>query len=208
MMFDVDDAGFLPFGEAWKRQYDAVEQVRRSGRSRLILCEHPTVLTLGRLAHQQHILSSREALARNGIAVVETDRGGEVTLHAPGQLVVYPIVRLDGPARDLHRYLHLLEETGIDFLDRFGIVSARVPGKTGVWVGERKVISIGIGVRRWVAFHGIGINISTDLSLFSLIRPCGLDVGMVSVAQILDRDVEMAAAKEMAVASFEACFNG
>lgn len=186
-MISIQDLGLIDYQNAWDIQRKYVDDVI-SGRIHhaLLLCEHPPVLTLGRLADPGHILFNEDILKDRGINVISVDRGGEVTLHAPGQLILYPILNLDGLGRDLHRYLYQLEQVGIDFLKLFGIVGKRVSGKTGVWIDDKKIMSIGIGVRKWVSFHGLGINIHTDLSLFRLIRPCGLDVDMTS----LDRQIQ------------------
>ncbi len=181
-MIQVVDLGLIPYGRAYALQRRCVEEVIAGGASRILTCEHPPVLTLGSLADEDHILVSGEERRRLGLDVVRTDRGGEVTLHAPGQLVAYPI--LDWRRRrDLHRYLHELEQAGIDFLREFGIVAQRCPGRTGVWVGRRKIASIGIGVRKWVTYHGMAINCRTDLRLFRHVRPCGLDVTMTSMEE-------------------------
>ncbi len=187
----IEDLGMISFEQAWQKQKQAVSEVIEGGEERIFMCEHPAVLTLGRSSSRKNLLATSEDLESKKIRVVEIDRGGDVTLHAPGQIVAYPIVDLNLRGRDLHKYLAQLEQVGIDFLESFGIVSLRVPGKTGVWVEDRKVIAVGIGVRKWVAYHGIGVNVKTDLKLFSLIRPCGLDEGVTSLEQCLGRPVEM-----------------
>jgi len=197
-MMDVRDLGLIDYNDAWRIQQQMVAQVIEDrARSFLLMCEHPAVLTLGRLADRKHILYSEQELARQGVSVVPVDRGGEVTLHAPGQLVVYPILNLEQYGKDLHRYLSMLEEAGIDFLKSFEVEGARVKGKTGVWVGERKLISVGIGVRKWVSFHGLSINIHNDLGLYRMIRPCGLDAAMTSLARETGRAVAMTPAKQV-----------
>ncbi|HRZ39961.1 MAG TPA: lipoyl(octanoyl) transferase LipB [Candidatus Omnitrophota bacterium] len=193
---NIEDLGLIPYEKAWQKQKEAVSRVIAGGQECLFFCEHPPVLTLGRSASRKNLLVPPDELANRGIRVLDVDRGGDVTLHAPGQLVAYPILDLNRRGRDLHRYLHQLEEVGIDFLRGFGIVSVRVSGKTGVWVKDRKLIAIGIGVRQWVAYHGIGINVKTDLSLFSLIRPCGLFEGVTSIEQCIGNAVDMAEAKD------------
>jgi len=192
----IEDLGMIPFEHAWQKQKQAVSEVIEDGEERIFVCEHPAVLTLGRSSSRKNLLVPLEDLEEKNIRVVEVDRGGDVTLHAPGQIVLYPVVDLSRRGRDLHKYLTQLEQVGIDFLRSFGIVSLRVPGKTGVWVENRKAIAIGIGVRKWVAYHGMGVNVKTDLKLFSLIRPCGLDEGVTSLEQCLGRPVDMPKAKE------------
>ena len=134
----------------------------------VLLTEHEPVLTLGRG-------TPPEAVAGVDLPVVEVERGGEATYHGPGQLVAYPILRLPEGRRDLHRYLRDLEEVVIGVLGEFELEGTRREGYTGVWLGERKICSIGVAVRRWVTYHGLAINLHTDLDAFRSFRPCGLD---------------------------------
>ncbi len=135
-------------------------------------------------------------LAPGEVEVVEVERGGDVTYHGPGQLVGYPIVHLRDGERDLHRFLRNLEQGVIDTLARHGIEAERIPGKTGVWTDGRKLTSIGIACRRWVTFHGLALNVNTDLSYFHRINPCGFQSSvMTSMAEQLNRPVDMAEVK-------------
>lgn len=164
---------------------DALVRARAAGETGdwLLYPDHPPVLTVGRNASEDGVRVDATALASLGIEVFEVPRGGDVTWHGPGQLVGYPVVALDRVGRDLHRWLRTLEEALIRALARHGIVSERSPGRTGVWVGERKIASIGVAVRRWVGYHGFALNVRPDLSGFSLIHPCGLKgVQMTSMA--------------------------
>lgn len=151
-------------------------------------------LTLGRSAHRQNIIASPHELLFRGVKLISADRGGDVTLHAPGQLVAYPVMDLKTMGRDLGVYLQKLEQTCVDFLLDFGIVAQGDEDRRGVWVGRCKIASIGIGVSRWVTYHGVGLNVSTDLGLFRLIRPCGLDVAMTSVKKLTGQAPSMAVA--------------
>jgi len=152
----------------------------------LLLVEHPPVITLGRGFQPQNLPVPRETLEARGIAVHEIDRGGDVTYHGPGQLVGYPIFDLGGHRRDLHWFLRQMEEALITALAAFGIPGERNPGYTGVWTQNRKIASIGIHVRQWVTWHGFALNVTTDLSYFDLIVPCGIpDVQMTSIQQEL-----------------------
>ncbi len=189
----IEWLGRLPYAEALETQRKAVDA--RSGGvagDRLLLLEHPAVVTLGRSSHEEHLLCSREELAARGIEVHEIARGGDVTYHAPGQLVGYPILDLAARGRDLHAYLRSLEETLIAALACLGVKGARIEGKTGVFVEreagdrgpDRKIASIGVGVRRWVSYHGFALNVSLDLSGFDAIVACGLQgVEMTSIAR-------------------------
>lgn len=193
---ETRDLGLIDWAEAYAIQKSCVDDVLRGESEKLLLCEHPKVITLGRLAKAQNVFFPQGDLAAQGVKVLAIDRGGDVTLHAPGQLVVYPILDLNHYGRDLKKYLFKLEEVTIDFLRGFGILTSRFPGRTGVWQGNKKIVSIGIGVRRWTSFHGLGINLNTDLSLFQLIRPCGMDVSMASVQSLTGNVVDMTKAKK------------
>ncbi len=149
----------------------------------LLLLEHPPVVTLGRTSKAQNLVASPALLAARGVELFEVERGGDVTFHGPGQLVGYPIVNLRGHKQDLHWYLRRVEEVLIRALDQIGIAAERSEGRTGVWTGDRKIASIGVHARDWVTWHGFALNVSTDLSFFDLMVPCGLaGVTMTSVA--------------------------
>jgi lipoyl(octanoyl) transferase len=178
------------------------ERQRGERRDALVLVEHPHVITVGRTRGAlAHILGAGE------VDVVEVERGGDVTYHGPGQIVAYPILLLGEAERDLHRFLRNLEEGMIRTLARYGIAADREPGKTGVWIdGSRKIASIGIACRKWVTFHGLALNVTTDLSYFTRIQPCGFDAAvMTSMAHELGRDPDLAAVKSDLVADLGAC---
>ncbi len=177
---DVVRPGLVPYDRATAWQEGLVERRRAGGSDVLLLLEHPPVYTLGRGADPRFL----GAGADGPIPVVRAGRGGQVTYHGPGQLVGYPIVDLRGHRQDVHWYVRELEQVLIDALDAFGIVAGRVTGLTGVWVdGRRKIASIGIGIRRWVTWHGFALNVGRDLTPFAAITPCGLSgVVMTSVA--------------------------
>ncbi|MBI2933721.1 MAG: lipoyl(octanoyl) transferase LipB [Planctomycetes bacterium] len=148
----------------------------------LLLLEHPPVITLGKMARPEHVLG-------HDIETVQTDRGGDVTYHGPGQLVGYPIVRLERP--DVKRYLHQLEEVMIRVAADYGIQATRCAGMTGVWVGDAKIGAIGVRVQQWVTSHGFALNVNTDLRHFERIVPCGLKGKRVaSMASLLGRQVD------------------
>ncbi len=151
-------------------------------RDMLVLVEHPHVVTLGRSFRPENLPISREALAARGITMHDIERGGDVTYHGPGQLVGYPIYDLSEHEQDLHVFLRQIEEALIRALSHFGIDAGRNPGLTGVWTNGRKIASIGIHVKKWVTWHGFALNVSTDLSYFDLIVPCGIEnVVMTSI---------------------------
>ena len=203
----VIQAGLIEYTKALEVQKDLVRGVQAGGEDVLLLCEHPATLTLGRATRPQNILAPREELVRRGVAVAEADRGGDVTLHAPGQLVAYPVMDLKRRGRDLGAYLRKLEQASVDFLADFGIVAQGDDSRRGVWAGRAKIASIGIGVSRWVTYHGVGVNVTTDLTLFRLIRPCGLDVAMTSVKELTGRAPAMADAAEGFVQHFSRIFH-
>ena len=165
---------------------DALVAARAAGETSdwLLYPEHESVLTVGRNPSAGNVVADAPALARAGIEVFEVPRGGDVTWHGPGQLVGYPIVGLDRVGRDLHRWLRLLEDAIIATLARYGLAGRRIPGRTGVWLADdRKIASIGVAVRRWVAYHGFALNVANRLDAFDLIHPCGFhDIRMTSIA--------------------------
>jgi lipoate-protein ligase B len=184
----IVDLGQRAYAEVLEMQR-AVARARISGEIEqdvLLLVEHPPVITLGRASHDANVLASREQLARRGVERFEVERGGDVTFHGPGQLVGYPIIDLKRHTQDLHWYLRQVEETLIVALARLGIPGERVAKYTGVWTGGRKIASIGVHARDWVTWHGFALNVTTELSYFDLIVPCGIPaVTMTSVEREL-----------------------
>jgi lipoate-protein ligase B len=189
MKLIVQDWGLINYADGFERQKKCVQAVIDGADDHLVLCEHPPVLTLGRMTNPQSLLYQRKEIEERGVMITKVDRGGDVTLHAPGQLVVYPVFNLNKYDKDLKVYMVRLEEVAVDLLKNFGILAISIPGKRGVFVGPDKIISIGVGVRKWVTYHGLGINVNTDLSLFDLIKPCGLDVRMTSMQKLKGRPV-------------------
>src|SRR5436190_2387158 len=150
----------------------------------LLLLEHPHVITLGRNGHLENLLADDDIMARAGISFYPTDRGGDVTYHGPGQLVGYPILDLREWQRDVGAYVRALEQSLIDTLADYGIEAGRIPKLTGVWVDGRKIAAIGVHLSRWVTSHGFALNVSTDLSYFQYIVPCGLTKPVTSMAAL------------------------
>ena len=185
---DIDRLGVVPYDEASRLQQDLVALRQAGGvADRLLLLEHPAVITLGVAARggRENVLATADELARQGVEVRAARRGGDVTYHGPGQLVGYPVIQLAPSRRDVHRYVRDLEEVLIRTAAHFGVQAGREPGLTGVWVGRDKLAAIGVRFSRWVTSHGFALNVSTDLARFRLIRPCGIEGrGVTSLAAL------------------------
>ena len=177
----------MRYADALGEQLRLVEQRKRGeGVDTLLFVEHPHVVTMGRNGKEQNVLASAEILAKTGIDYFETDRGGDVTYHGPGQLVGYPILDLREWKRDVHAYFSGIERCLIDALGKFGIAAQRIPekGYEGVWVGGAKIAAIGIHISRWITSHGFALNVETDLSYFKYIVPCGLTKPVCSLRSL------------------------
>jgi len=200
----------VPYGEALDLQKALVEK-RKSGEisDQLLLLEHPPVITLGVKARndRSHILATPEELGTEGVEVFESGRGGDVTYHGPGQLVGYPILDLRPDRCDVHRYVRDLEEVLIRAVRSHGIESTRSAGLTGTWVGDRKLAAIGVRIARWVTSHGFALNVSTNLSHFRLIIPCGItDKGVTSIDGLAARPVTIGSVESAITAAFAEVF--
>ncbi|MBC8124656.1 MAG: lipoyl(octanoyl) transferase LipB [Candidatus Kapabacteria bacterium] len=183
---NVQDWGLIDFSEAWRRQRELVDAILRSNQpDTLVLCEHPAVITLGRNSKEDSVSEDRDVLAAQGIEVVEINRGGEATVHSPGQLVGYPIFNLTRTKQDLHWFLRTMEQSVIDAIASYDVLGNRVRGLTGVWIDDiRKICAIGIHCSRWVTSHGFALNVHNDMSLFDSIIPCGIRERGVTSLQI------------------------
>ncbi len=204
----VHDLGLIAFDEAYAIQRDTVARIQNgTGQDTLYLLEHPHVVTKGRNAGDSTLVAGPELLRQRGVTLVETDRGGDVTYHGPGQLVGYPIVELETDRRDVRRYVYDVEEVLIRTLDGFSIKAHRDPVHRGVWVDNRKIASVGIRISRWVTSHGFALNVNTDLSFFSLIVPCGIEgCRMTSIANELGNQVDIQRVKTAIVDVFADVF--
>jgi lipoyl(octanoyl) transferase len=194
----VKDLGLMAYTEAYALQERLVKEIAAgTSAETLLLVEHPPVYTLGRSGHMENLLD-------DSIEVVKINRGGDITYHAPGQLVGYPLLNLGRRGKDLRHYLRFLEELLILAAGDVGVTGIRREGKTGVWTEQGKLASIGAGARRWITMHGFALNVSLDLSGFSRIHPCGI-VGcpMTSLSRITGRHVPMEKVKERVVYHFE-----
>ena len=189
----VTDLGTMPYRQAWARQEQAHAAVAAGGDEQLLLVEHPPVITLGRRGGVGgHLIATPEALAAAGVDLVQSDRGGDVTFHGPGQVVAYPIVRLNDHRLSVGGYVRALESAVIAALGDLGVAARREDGAVGVWADDpaagmpAKVCAIGVRIRRGTSLHGVALNVTTDLNHFNLIVPCGL-VGraVTSVAKLL-----------------------
>ena len=167
----VANLGVVDYGAALDLQ-TAMVAARLEDRitDTLLLMEHRHVFTLGRGGDERFIVANPA-----GVPTYRVSRGGQVTYHGPGQLIGYPILKLEGRARDITRYLRNLEQAMIDALREFGLDADLRAGLTGIWIGQQKIASIGVGIRRWVTYHGFALNVSTDLSFFDSIVPCGIE---------------------------------
>jgi lipoyl(octanoyl) transferase len=203
----VLELGRIDYGAALELQQRLVAE-RKQGiiPDQLLLLEHEHVVTLGRNGRMENLLASEEVMERAGISFYPTDRGGDVTYHGPGQLVGYPIVDLRDWKRDVGAYVRGVEQAIIDTLADFGIAGERIPKLTGVWVDGRKIAAIGVHISRWVTSHGFALNVSTDLSYFQYIVPCGLTKPVTSMAQLGVR-ASVEEAREVLAGHFGRIFN-
>jgi lipoate-protein ligase B len=194
----IVDLGTQPYEQVLALQLDLCRQRQADEIPNTVLVvEHPPVITLGARKSENKLLTDETALRARSIDVVHIGRGGGTTAHNPGQLVVYPILRLKSVGLDVGGYVRSLEQIGIDLLASLGVESGRRKGFPGLWIGDRKIASIGVQLKKWVSFHGMAININNDLAIFDNIVPCGLDgVEMTSVKKETGKKADMAAVKE------------
>jgi lipoyl(octanoyl) transferase len=200
------DWGRTGYAAGWQQQETLVTQhIAGEIGDTLVFTEHDPVFTVGvRRGAEANLLWDEDELQRRGIAVVTTNRGGDITYHGPGQIVGYPIISL-APRKDLHAYLRFLEQVMINTVGTFGLAAARNPGKTGIWLGPRKIAAIGVGVKRWITFHGFALNVNTDLTPFTGIVPCGItpDEGTVTSMHLeLGHELDLAEVKRVLAAEF------
>ena len=193
----VTDLGIIGYAEALKMQERLVSEVLEGGAESLLLLEHEPVYTVGAGGNLANLLDP-------SIRALRVNRGGDVTYHGPGQLLGYPILDLSRRGRDLHRYLRFLEEFLVQLVATLDVAGFTVPGRTGVWTGNGKLASIGVGVRRWVSMHGFCLNVSSDTSAFERINPCGMAQCRISSLELeLGGELPMKDAKELVRTRFE-----
>ncbi|MDI9634782.1 lipoyl(octanoyl) transferase LipB [Kamptonema cortianum] len=202
------DLGRLEYKAAWDEQLLEHQLVVSGGPDTLIFVEHPPVLTLGASFDAKNLLLSEEDYASRGISLERTDRGGDVTYHGPGQLVIYPIFNVSRHGRDLHKWMRDLEETMILTCQRLGVEANREPEvNTGAWVNGKKIAAIGVKVRKWVSLHGVALNCDLDLSVFNLFVPCGVRThGVTSLSHVLGKEFTIDEAKSIVRESFSEVF--
>ncbi|HET9179141.1 MAG TPA: lipoyl(octanoyl) transferase LipB [Terriglobia bacterium] len=208
MLCQVELPGVVDYEDGLLLQQQRVS-ARKAGdiADTLLLLQHPPVYTLGRNTDRKNILFSTERLRHLGAGIFETDRGGDVTFHGPGQLVGYPILDLTRHRRDLAWYMHSLEEVFIRVAGEFGIKARRIDGARGVWIGNEKLVAMGVHVSRWVTSHGFAFNVNTDLRFFDWIVPCGLEgKGVTSLQKLLGGPVSMDVVIENVIRQFGEVF--
>lgn len=226
--FHVRDLGLIPYQEAWDLQKALLQtsvDAKLANRNlppdqqqpvphHLLVCQHPPVYTLGKSGKDSHLLADEAELAAIGATYVHIERGGDITFHGPGQLVVYPILDLDQIFTDLARYLRALEEAVILTLAQYGLQAGRIPGLTGVWLDvagahPRKICAMGIKCARWVTMHGLALNVNTDLGYFNRIVPCGIadpDKGVTSLQAELGHEIPMSDVQQRLLAALAQVF--
>jgi len=206
----VIDLGFVDYMVGDAAQREALREVKDgSAGSALILAEFIPVYTIGRTGSTGNLFVSKDFLEKKGIKVYNINRGGDITVHSPGQLVVYPVIDLGRLRKDIAWYLRSLEQVVINVLSEYSIEGARRPGLTGVWVQDKKVSFIGIAVSKWVSYHGFSLNINNDLSFFELINPCGIkDCPVTSIAALTGRAIDSNELKSGLIRNFKKIFGG
>ena len=206
MLLEIIDWGRLGYWEAYQRQLDMVqERINGAGCDRLVLVEHPPVVTTGRSGSRTDLCLSEEALKHKGIEYYAVDRGGQATFHGPGQLVVYPILKL--VEKDLHLYLRTLLDVVAAVVRAFGLKPLLKKDRPGVWVDSAKIASVGIAVKKWVTYHGIALNVSSDLNGFNWIVPCGQPgERMTSLAALIKKPINLTQVKKLFISEFSKSF--
>lgn len=181
----------VPYRTAWEMQLQQIEKIATGkAMATVFFLEHPQVITSGKAGNDEHVLLSEFSLRKKGIEYIKTNRGGDVTFHGPGQLVVYLMLPLAEENRDLHAFMRKIENVGLNVLSDFGLCGSRYKGYSGVWVGDEKIMAIGFGVKKWVTFHGLAFNYGKNLEGFKYIIPCGIeDKDVTSLYYLLQKNV-------------------
>ncbi len=221
------ELGLIDFGEAWQYQtglYERILDIKKGNRelpeilheptpNYLIFCEHPHVFTLGKSGDEKNLLIEKEKLHTIQATFYPINRGGDITYHGPGQLVVYPVIDMENFFTDIHKYMRLLEEAVIQTLHEFGIAAGRIKGLTGVWVNVEdeskasKICALGVKTSRWVTLHGLALNINTNLDYFKYIVPCGIeDKAVTSMEHILGKPISLEEVKPLLLKKIASLF--
>ena len=219
MSFIFEDLGTIPYKKAWDYQTKVFKQMfdnkinGKSNQNKLLFCEHPHVFTIGKSGNMANLLLSKDVLHEKGIAYYHIDRGGDITYHGPGQLVVYPLFDLDTFGIGTREYVFKLEEIVIKAMEIFGIKSARLDGAAGIWLepdraaNSRKICAIGIRSSKRITMHGLALNVNTDLSFFNYINPCGFtDKGVTSMNKETDKILDIKNVKSVLLNGFQSAF--
>lgn len=204
----IEDLGLIEYSKAYAIQKDVLEKRKNEDMpDTLLLAEHPSVFTMGRTGSMENLLVDVEVLDQKDIKLLNIDRGGDITYHGPGQILLYPIINIKKNSLDVHSYIRSLEDIAIQFLSSYGLNGHRIKGSSGVWVDDKKISSIGVGVSKWVSFHGMSININNDLNYFSMIRSCGIKgIQTTSLAKILKQTLDMEESKKQLISIFRQIF--
>lgn len=205
---EIIDLGLIEHHRAEEIQLARLNSILDgTGHDALYLLEHPPVITLGRQGGIENLMISEDQLKKMGVKVVQTKRGGNITCHYPGQLVVYPVVHIEKRRGGIRKFFSDMEETAISTAARFGVDAGKSEGRPGVWTNRGKLCSIGIGVRKWITYHGLSFNISTDMSLFNAITLCGLTGAQpTSLSLEAGRDIEVSEVKDVFKQEFRRIF--
>jgi lipoate-protein ligase B len=203
------DIGLIDYNNAFELQLKIFDIIHREDMAGcILLLEHKPVITIGNSQSRKNIISSEENLSSQGIELIQSNRGGDVTFHGPGQLVCYPIFNLTKFDRDLTNFVYNLEQVIINVLDAYKIKGTRIQKLRGVFVGKNKIASIGIHVKKWITLHGFSLNVSVDLGYYKNIIACGLsDYEQISMEKLLDKKIPLSFVKELVLKSFTAVFN-
>lgn len=208
-MIEIQNWGLIDYQVAWEKQKQLVEEIQKErNKNVFVLCEHPTVITIGKNGTVDNLLLSDKEFEEKNVKVIWNNRGGDVTMHNPGQLVGYPIFNLSSYKEDLHWFLREIEERIIETVAEFGIASSRVEGLTGVWIeNQRKICAIGMHCSRWVTSHGFALNVANDLGEFGYIVPCGIeDKEVTSISKETGTLVDIELVRETVITKFSKKF--
>ena len=209
MDFDVLDLGMIDYEVCFALQKKLHNQIyENNSKNVLMILEHFPVITLGRTGKRENVLAKDELLKELNIKVLSVNRGGDVTIHMPGQLVAYPIFDLKQWQKNVHLFVFTLEEVMIRFFCEYGVTAKRKKNYPGVWVEDEKIGFIGTGISKWISFHGVSLNLNTNKKIFSLIRPCGIDkLGVTSLTEIVGKTLDMEQARKVFANTFKNVFS-